>query len=383
MTLLMVHENAVVVADGKLRVDRKFHAGMLRYVERIKRPIVTVNPSLRAGQAIMDPIEVPLADLAYRPIAIVTDGYFNPLEPELIRQQIASSALVYGAALGSAETARSLGVPYVVISEHDLPTGIQVTIDGTKGIRRLVRSARYAYHYFTRVARRLKHAQSVHCNGYPAYDAAVRYNANRLLFFDSRMSSDMLISRQILAERCAKRRRLRLLFSGRYEPLKGPQDALRAAAECIRRGVDLEMHTYGSGTLKKSMMAIAAPSGGRIQVHDTIPYPELVERSRSFDLFICCHTQSDPSCTYLEAMGAGLPIAGYANKMWARLCSEAGAGLSVPIGRVGELAGAIERLAESPAQLNLLSEKALDFAVAHTFESEFDKRIGAINSLLL
>jgi len=81
-------------------------------------------------------------------------------------------------------------------------------------------------------------------------------------------------------------------------------------------------------------------------------------------------------------MGAGLPIAGYANKMWARLCSESGGGLSVPIGRVAELASLIERLAESPAQLTLLSEKALDFAVAHTFESEFDKRIRAINTLL-
>src|SRR5215831_8920810 len=123
MTLVMVHMNAVVVADGKLRVDRKFHAGMLRYVERIKHPIVTVNPSLRPGEAIMDPIEVPLADLAYRPIAIVTDGDLNPLEPEMVRHQIASSALVYGAALGSAEAAQSLGVPYVVIAEHDLPTG--------------------------------------------------------------------------------------------------------------------------------------------------------------------------------------------------------------------------------------------------------------------
>jgi glycosyltransferase involved in cell wall biosynthesis len=382
MTLVMVHMNAVVVADGKLRVDRKFHAGMLRYAGQIRQPIVTMNPALRPGQAIMDPIEMPVAELAYRPVALVTDGYLNPVEPERVQREIAASALVYGGALGSAEAARTLGVPYVVIAEHDLPTGIEVAADGAAGMTRFVRSVRYACHYFTRAAPQLKHARSVHCNGYPAYDAVARYNANRLLFFDSRMSSDMLISRQTLAERYTRRRRLRLLFSGRYESLKGPLDAVRAAAECIRRGVDLEMHTYGSGSLKESMLAMAAASGGRIQVHDAIPYPELVERSRGFDLFICCHMQSDPSCTYLESMGAGLPIVGYANKMWARLCSESGAGLAVPLGHVSELAGVIERLAAAPVQLNSLSDKARDFAAAHTFESEFDKRISAINSLL-
>ncbi len=34
----------------------------------------------------------------------------------------------------------------------------------------------------------------------------------------------------------------------------------------------------------------------------------------SVDLFVCCHPQGDPSCTYLETMSCGVPIVGYANE---------------------------------------------------------------------
>ncbi|HSF76535.1 MAG TPA: hypothetical protein VLA84_22260 [Microcoleus sp.] len=34
----------------------------------------------------------------------------------------------------------------------------------------------------------------------------------------------------------------------------------------------------------------------------------------NIDLFVCCHRQGDPSCTYTETMAGGVPIVGSANE---------------------------------------------------------------------
>ena len=232
----------------------------------------------------------------------------------------------------------------------------------------------------------MRGAHSLHCNGYPIYDATRRYNGNSLLYLDSRMSLDMIIPRQDLGARLAARagRPLRLLYSGRYERMKGATDAVEVALECLRRGVDIEMHFYGQGSLREDMDRIAAqaPRPGRIHIHDAIPYPELVRISRTFDLFVCCHIQNDPSCTYLESFGGGLPIVGYGNRMWRRLSERSGAGLASPLGRPALVADDVQRLAGDSQLLSKLSERAVAFALEHHYENEFGKRIRALSAAI-
>jgi hypothetical protein len=124
---------------------------------------------------------------------------------------------------------------------------------------------------------------------------------------------------------------------------------------------------------------IKLAEGSSIKVHDAIPYPELAKISRTFDAFVCCHIQSDPSCTYLESLGAGLPIVGYENKMWRGVLNASGAGYASPMHLPERVADGIAALSR-PAQFRSLSEKALAFAKGHTFEREYQKRIDAINS---
>src|SRR6185312_8722995 len=165
------------------------------------------------------------------------------------------------------------------------------------------------------------------------------HNPNRLFYLDSRLSEDRLIPPEQLASRLGSRtgRPLRLLYSGRYERMKGADDAVKVALECLRRGLDVEMHCYGQGNLRADMEALAATAArpGRIRINGSVPYPELVKIAQTCDIFVCCHIQSDPSCTYLESLGAGLPIVGYDNGMWRRLCGESGAGYSSPLGNPG------------------------------------------------
>lgn len=386
--LTMVHSNPARVGNDMLKVDRKFHVGMQNYAAQIQTPLTTVHPEMAPGQTIMDPIEVPCAELSYRVITIKTDAALRPLPSESLRlrDEISRSSLIYGTGLGSSKIARELGIPYILILEYDLQTQMVVQTSEIKGIRRHVRRARCVWHHVTENIPEIRKAHSLHCNGYPIYEDTHRYNANSLLFFDSRMSTDMIITAEDLAMRLSTRtdRPVRLLFSGRYERMKGSADAVRVAVECIRRGLNIQMDFYGQGNLREEMINIAAqsPRPGCIRIHDPVPYTELVKISKSFDLFVCCHIQSDPSCTYLESFGAGLPIVGYANRMWRRLSEASGAGFASPMGQPEKVADDVERLLSAPDLLSTMSEKAREFAARHCFELEARKRIDALNSAL-
>jgi colanic acid/amylovoran biosynthesis glycosyltransferase len=379
----MAHFNSVSITQGRLTVDRKFHLGMLNFAQQVPYPLTTLNPALRPGQTIMDAIEVAISDLPYGIIAIDADTGADaalPHEIPRVREQIRRSGLLYGSALSTVPIAREFGVPYILILEYDLSTKITVTTAGISNpLRRWMRAARQVRNHFQTSIPQVRHAHSIHCNGYPILDETRKYNPNQLLYLDSRMFSDMLISPAALELRLhgSKARPLRLLYSGRYERLKGADDAVRVASECLRRGLNIEMDCYGQGSLKDAMRGIAA-GRPQIRIHDAVPYPELVKISQAADAFVCCHIQNDPSCTYLESFGAGLPVVGYANRMWERLYGASGGGLISPLGRIGPLVERVESLCTDPNLLPKLSRKARDFAQEHVFEKEFKKRTDAI-----
>jgi glycosyltransferase involved in cell wall biosynthesis len=372
----MIHANPARIKGNLLTVDRKFHVGMLRYAELIRSPIVTINPPLSSGQQIMDQIEVPLAELPY--------GIQTTVGPAHTVPAIKAARLVYGYEnfMQAATIARQHGVPYIMIVEYDLQTKMTETSSKVANpLRRVIRRARSAVYYFRKLVPEIRKAHSLHCNGYPTFEAMAPYNTNRLLYLDSRMSADMLITDEELKARLDNHGEgpLNLLYSGRYDPMKGALDAVKVGLECIRRGLPIEMHCYGQGSEMVAMRKLAGESP--IKVHAAIPYPELVKISRTFDAFVCCHIQNDPSCTYLESMGAGLPIVGYDNRMWKGVLNASNAGYASPMHRPGRVADGIAALSQ-PAQLRNLSVKALAFAKSHTFEREYQKRVDAINSAL-
>jgi colanic acid/amylovoran biosynthesis glycosyltransferase len=389
VTVLMAHSNPARIENGRLKIDRKFLAGMQDYAKRINAPLITAHPVLAEDRVLMDAVEVPCAELPFRVMTVEVDGWgqTRPADVSRLRNEISRSKLVYGDGLGATTIAQALRVPYIRVLEYDLRTQIVVAASGTNNpLRRANAAIQCGWHYFATTIPEMRHAHSLHCNGYPTYDASEPHNRNRLLYFDSRMSRELLMPAEQLAARLAGRagRTLRLLYSGRYEHLKGAGDVVRVGLECLRRGLDVEMHLYGRGSLRPELEQLASrpPAAGRIHVHDAVPYPELVRISHTFDLFVCCHIQNDPSCTYLESFGAGLPIVGYGNRMWRGLAEHSGAGVVTPLGDPGGAADGIQRLAADHAALAALSSKALTFAAEHCFEREFAKRTEALNAAL-
>jgi glycosyltransferase involved in cell wall biosynthesis len=387
MTILMAHNNIARVENGRFQVDRKFLVGMRRYAELIRAPLITVHPEATGDTPIMDRVEAPCSELPFKVMTVKVDGWGRTLPADIprLRDAISASVLVYGWGLSAAKLAAQLNVPYILVLEYDLGTQIVATTSQTANpLRRANRAVRCAWRYFTVEVPEMRRAQSLHCNGYPIYQAVRSHNPSRLLYLDSRLSEDMLISPQQLAARLASRvgRPLRLLYSGRYERMKGVDDAIRVAIECLRRGLDVEMYCYGQGSLRADMEALAATAArpDRIHINDSVPYPELVKIAQTCDVFVCCHIQSDPSCTYLESLGAGLPIVGYDNRMWRSLCRDSRAGYSSRLGRPGAVADAVQRLASDHQILAAMSAKAREFAQAHCYEREFAKRIDALNA---
>jgi colanic acid/amylovoran biosynthesis glycosyltransferase len=384
----MIHSNPVSVADGVLRVDRKFHHGMLAYVAGINAKLVTANPLILPGQAVMDPVSVPLADLPYQVIGLPVDAAQRVLPGEhwqQLEQHIAASALLYGASTQTREVALAQGVPYVSVLEYDLHTHmVSARSSAPNKLKGVSRALRCVVQHWKHALPEMRQAKMLHCNGYPIYNASAPHNTHRLLYLDSRMRRDDVIAEAALEQRLAHlgSRPLRLLYSGRYEAMKGALDAVQSAVHCLRAGLDVEMDCYGQGRLAAAMRKAAAAYPDRLRVHDVIPFPELVARSKQADLFVCCHVQSDPSCTYLESMGSGLPVVGYGNRMWAAMQADSNAGWVSRKQTPASVAQAIAAALSQPGELAAASRRARSFAVEHCFENEFAKRMDSINNLI-
>ena len=109
---------------------------------------------------------------------------------------------------------------------------------------------------------------------------------------------------------------------------------------------------------------------------------ELVPFARQHaDVYLSCHRQSDPSCTYIENMGCGLAVNGYANRMWSALCRESNAGWVAPLGDAQALADTIVDAAADRQRLITSCRAARRFAGQHSFETEFSRRIEQLRAL--
>lgn len=378
-----------VIADGVLRIDRKVHTGTCLYAESLDAEIVVLAPVLSDGDRQMDFIEVPLDQVPYRVETVRCNGNFEPLGTDVDRVAalVREARLLYGTGFGTEQYARSLGKTFIPVVEYNLRTQIEVARLPVSGfLRRGIRTVR-ALIRTAREVLTLRAAHSIHCNGYPIFDQTIRFHADCLLYLDSRMGREMVIDEERLEARIASLeggRRPLLLYSGRYEAMKGAMDVVEVGVDLFEAGVDFELDLYGKGDQAEAMRACVEAAGAseRIRVHDAIPYPELVERSHDSDLFVCCHVQDDPSCTYLESCGSGLPIAGYGNAMWRPFAAAAQNGLVTELGEPTRLASAIKELLMNRAQLADWARKSRAFALEHTFEAEFEKRISALRKHL-
>jgi hypothetical protein len=287
-----------------------------------------------------------------------------------------------------ADRCTALGVPLVYMIENVLSTRLQIVALEDKSRFRRAKSMVWTALAERRRRRAFRRAAGLQANGTPAGDVYGALTPHLLTYFDTRMTADMMATAKEQEER---RRRLlsgaplRLAFSGRFERLKGVQDLMPIAAQLRDRGVDFRFDLFGSGSLDAPVKAALTAAGleDRVTVHGSVDFDrELVPWLRhNADLFILCHRQSDPSCTYLETLGCGVPIVGYANRAFAGILKDNDIGWAVPLGDWRAVAATIARLDGARGEIADKAESAAAFGKANSFETTFAARVRQLRDI--
>jgi glycosyltransferase involved in cell wall biosynthesis len=223
----------------------------------------------------------------------------------------------------------------------------------------------------------------VQCNGTPTFNVYRSTNPRPLLYFDSRVRRDMLACPKQLEHRTAELMAggpLRLVFSGRLVPMKGADHLPLVASELDRLGVPFVMDICGAGPQADRIAAKVRRLNltERVRLHGVLEFESqlLPYVSRNADLFVCCHRQGDPSCTYLETMACGVPIIGYDNEALRGIVETSGVGWITPMDRCKQLAQKIAQLDGDRASLADAAIAAVAFAFRYTLEPTMDARVG-------
>jgi colanic acid/amylovoran biosynthesis glycosyltransferase len=368
------------LTPNALILSQKFINGMRKYVEYWDGPVVALMEPTGEATSMFDDVEVDTASL---PFHVHVVSFDDPKLDELLT----GCRLVLGSLshrqnqLGM--LCRSLGVPCIYVAEYSLEARLQVIRSEVRNPIISLRRQWWEYNQERRQRAGIRLSAGIQCNGTPTFEAYRSISRSPLLFFDTRMTEDMAITKEELAARTEALKRgdpLRLIFSGRLIRMKGADHLLQVALELRRLGgVPFSMTICGGGELETSIRADIQ----RLGLSDCVKLAGILDfktelvslTKRGTDLFICCHRTGDPSGTYLDVMLCGVPIVGYDNEAFRGIARESSVGWLVPINQPKLLAERIAKLGKDRMELLDASYQALEFGIRHTFERTFRARV--------
>lgn len=365
--------------DGRVVLTRKFVEGVQEYQLHWPGPITVVSQPAAERYDHLDSQEYALKDLPFH-LELCDFEDSAALADKLRNAGLVQATLDYEM-LELPRICNQHGIPLVYVSELTLRTRLQILAAEPTGFLVRMRRSWWTLQMERQYRRAVRQATGIHCNGTPTFQAYRGLSAHPLLFFDTRVRRRQLIDPQTLGRRSAELcagRPLRLAFSGRLIAIKGADHLPRLARDLVQRGVDFTLDIIGGGELAKPMAEQIRRWGlaDRVRLRGVMDFAtELLPFvSEQVDLFVCCHRQGDPSCTYLETMACGVPVVGYANEALAGLVGHSGVGWTTPMDDPSALAGRIAELNRNRPALAEAARAAVAFASQHTFESTFEQR---------
>lgn len=364
-------------ADGQVSLTRKFLEGMAQYAQRWNGPVRVI--AREGGDDGLDVVSVRPEEL---PFELRVMDFDHPAMVEQFRDVAVVLGALHHDQLPLADRCIERDVPVVLIAEQSVRTRWQITCAETSNALLRLRRGWWNRGLEKRFRALLPRIAGVQCNGTPTFDDYQSINRHPLLFFDSRVTGSMLVDESTLKLRTDELLAggpLRLVFSGRLVAIKGV-DHLPAVAEHLRKlGVKFTLDICGGGNLHGPLAAEIQRRGLNdfVKLRGVLDFEtELLPWvGRNADLFVCCHRQGDPSCTYLETMSCGVPIAGYDNEAFAGLVAHCKVGWPTPMDDPAALAQKIAQLDRDRPQLAGSARASLKFAAGQTFESTMRKRV--------
>ena len=288
-----------------------------------------------------------------------------------------------------ADLCRRRGIKCIYAIEYTLATRIQIAaIDGSN-IWRKLKSILWLMLKERKRLQAFRRSDGLQANGVPAYDAYASLVSNALLYFDSRVTASMGITDEELSTRLShldEQAPLRLGFSGRLISMKGADQLVEIAFRLKKHQMPFSFDIFGAGELVPKMQKKIEEYGlsSVVRLRGVADFAnELVPFIKSnLDLFVCCHRQSDPSCTYVETYACGVPIIGYNNRAHQGILARHDVGWSVAMNDVKGLADLIVRLNNHRDEIKTKALNAARFAREHTFEATFQRRISQCMQIL-
>lgn len=365
---------------GEIWLDRKLYDGLCCYATNWPGKLRVVTALVRPEQESKFGAVLWAADSASFQLDFLADG-------EVVSAGHLSGVSVLLAsadnhlALNVDRLCRRLNVVCVYDIEYTLSTRLDMNwLSGAPTLRRL-RTAAWLVRNELRLRRALRSATAVQANGLPAFNLYAKGHSHGLLYFDSRVTARECITHDRLRARLqylSAGKPLRLAFSGRLIRAKGA-DALVPLARRLRdQGFAFSLDIFGAGELEPAMKSeiAALQLGNSVRLRGAVDFQrELLPFIQdNIDVFVSCHRQGDPSCTYLETYACGVPIAGFANEAHQAILGNHDVGWAVGVDDLDGLAALICRLGKARDELSASSERALTFAAGHLFDKTFSER---------
>lgn len=270
---------------------------------------------------------------------------------------------------------QSTDFDHVEVDPHTLETGLESRPDSMPALMARLEKAAVVLGFLARLSAGLQ------CSGTPTYDFYADYQPNRLLFFDNRLEEGEVLSDAACRAKVAELssgRPLRLVYGGRFVPMKGVMGLPEVALALKQAGIPFTMDIYGDGPQKAALgqkiTTLGLAESVRIQAPVEFRTGWVKVLKEYADIFVCCHPQGDPSSTYPEVMSCGVPIVGYDNEAFRGVVAKSGCGWPVPIGQSEALADAIAKLDSNRSALADAALQGLIFGRSTVFEATFKAR---------
>lgn len=374
--IVMSPLKAVRRPNDKVLLTRKFVDGVALYRELWKGPTTLLCEPCEIESDNLDNIEISIERGPFKTVC-------KPFSDSDLSKLLSGPAIVLtgGGKVHSFVNAvcRRANVPCVYVTEYSLKTRLQIAkAERQSLLRRTARSLRQIQQEVA-LRRAISLSDGVQCNGTPTYNAYKSLTPRPLLFFDTRATEDMLTTPERISARGANliQRPIHLVFSGRLKLMKGVNHLPLVADHLRKLGVAFTMSICGDGECLQQLRQDVRKLG----LEDCVAFRGALDFKTELlpfvadkaDLFVCCHPQGDPSCTYLETMACGVPIIGYENEALAGLVQVSGVGWVTPVDDPKALAAKIASVTST--DLTIAANQSLSFAKDHTFEKVFQRRI--------
>ncbi len=379
-TLLICPVVGVWQIEGKIYLDRKFYDGLVSYQK-------TWPGNIKVLMRVDSHAPPQFGLIEYNEVETLFQFVIIDANAKIEANDLEGADIVLASAddfmqMHVSAMCKSLSIKCVYVIEYTFKTRIQIVMLDSAGIWQKCKTLIWTALLEAKLIKALRLASSVQSNGVPAYNQYAVLAPSPLLYFDTRNSVAMLVTQQALEKRLDyldQQQPIRLGFSGRLIEMKGAYDLIELANILNKRGLAFSFDIFGAGDQSNAMLERIKELDlqDKVNLHGAVDYETVLVPfvKSSLDIFICCHKQGDPSCTYLETYACGVPIAGYANEAHAGILAKVDVGWQVHMGNINELARLIESLDTNREQVKTKAKAAINFAKTHTFETTFEARM--------